>query len=329
MTGLQTSVVPFVMAVMFFASTNGSIAVAQTLKEFTTRSPLDGQTQTVRYWAPDLAASQATPVFVFLHSWSSDYRQDNSKWLQQAVQRGWIYLHPDFRGINQSPKACGSPFARRDILDAIDAVSRMYRVDNSRIYLAGVSGGGHMSMLMAGHHPERFSAVSAWVGISDLAAWHQFHLKDGKPQKYARMIEASLGGPPGETAQRDADYQDRSPLFHIDRLGSLPISIYAGVQDGHSGSVPVSHSLRAFNKIAAVRNATPVSEQEIEQLWTQKKLTDPAPSDLSALPNFGRDILLHRTAGNATVTIFDGGHESLPEPACDWLQEQRRKVTTE
>lgn len=327
MTELQKSVLAGALAVMFYASTTVSTAATETLKEFTTRSPLDGATQTVRYWAPEHASSDATPLFVFLHSWSSDYQQDNGKWLQQAVQRGWIYLHPDFRGINHSAKACGSPFARQDILDAIDAISRMYRVDTSRVYLAGVSGGGHMSMLMAGHHPDRFSAVSAWVGISDLAAWHQFHLKDGKPQKYARMIEASLGGPPGESSQRDADYRDRSPLFHIDRLGSLPISIYAGVQDGHSGSVPISQSLHAFNKIAAVRNAEPVSDQEMEQLWVQKRLSRPTPSDLNALPNFGREILLHRSAGNATVTIFDGGHESLPEPACDWLQRQQRSVT--
>ena len=183
-----------------------------------------------------------------------------------------------------------------------------------------------MAMLMAGHHPERFSAVSAWVGISDLAAWHQFHMKDGKPQKYAQMIEASLGGPPGESSERDADYRDRSPLFHIHKLGDLPISIFAGVQDGHSGSVPVSHSLRAFNQIARVRSSPQVSDVEIDELWNERRLTSPLPSDLAGIPDFGRKILLHRSAGNSSVTIFDGGHESLPTPACDWLAKHKRAV---
>lgn len=97
-----------------------------------------------------------TALFVFLHSWSSDYTQDNEKWLRACAERGWIWLHPNFRGINQSPQACGSKFARQDILDAIDHACTLWQVDRERIYLAGVSGGGHMSLLMAGHHPDRF-----------------------------------------------------------------------------------------------------------------------------------------------------------------------------
>ena len=162
------------------------------LTEVRVASTLDGESQPVLYWAPESAARQPTVLFVFLHSWSSDYRQDNSKWQREAVKRGWIYLHANFRGANRSPQACGSRFARRDILDAMDFATKKFNVDGSRIYLAGVSGGGHMAMLMAGHHPDRFSAVSAWVGISDLSEWYRFHVKDGKPQKYAQMILKSF-----------------------------------------------------------------------------------------------------------------------------------------
>ncbi|MFN9048426.1 MAG: prolyl oligopeptidase, partial [Planctomyces sp.] len=44
-------------------------------------SSLDGKSQPVLAWAPDTAKVQKTSLFVFLHSWSSDYTQDNSKWL--------------------------------------------------------------------------------------------------------------------------------------------------------------------------------------------------------------------------------------------------------
>ncbi|MEZ6043075.1 MAG: prolyl oligopeptidase family serine peptidase [Planctomycetaceae bacterium] len=296
------------------------------LMEFTTTSPLDQEVQNVRFWAPENANTAETPVLVFLHSWSGDYRQDNSKWFAQAVKRGWIFLHPDFRGVNNSPKACGSVFARQDILDAMAECRRRFRIDHKRVYLAGVSGGGHMSLLMAGHHANEFSAVSAWVGISDLAEWHSFHVRDGKPQRYAQMIEKSLSGPPGVSGERDADYRDRSPLFHLSRVGNLPVDIYAGVEDGHSGSVPVSHSLRAFNEIARIQNAELISESEIEQIRHSKRLAVPTPSDLRGIEDFGRTIHLHRTAGNASVTIFDGGHESLPEIACDRLASHQRAV---
>ena len=85
----------------------------------TTVSPLDGETQSLLYWAPETAVTEATPLFVFVHSWSSDYLQDNGKWLKECARRKWIWLHPDFRGVNQSPKACGSKFARQDVLDEI------------------------------------------------------------------------------------------------------------------------------------------------------------------------------------------------------------------
>ncbi|MFM8477542.1 MAG: alpha/beta hydrolase family protein, partial [Planctomycetaceae bacterium] len=204
-----------------------------------TISPLDGEKQPLLWWAPPSAITTETPLFVFLHSWSSDYLQDNSKWLRECVRHNWIWLHPNFRGANQTPKACGSRFARQDILDAMDWAERKWKVDQSRIYVAGVSGGGHMSLLMAGWHPDRFSAVSAWVGPTDLAEWHRFHTQNGKPQKYAKMIEKSLLGPPGASVLIDADYRERSPVFHLSRVGDLPVTIWAGVEDGHSGSVPI------------------------------------------------------------------------------------------
>ncbi|MFO0978384.1 MAG: prolyl oligopeptidase family serine peptidase [Planctomycetaceae bacterium] len=291
-----------------------------------TISPLDGEKQPLLYWAPPEAMNKATPLFVFLHSWSSDYLQDNEKWLRACVEHRWIWLHPNFRGVNDSPKACGSKYARQDILDAIDFISLKVKVDPTRVYLAGVSGGGHMSLLMAGHHPDRFSAVSAWVGPTDLAEWYRFHCKDGQPQKYAQMVAKSLGGKPGDSIEIDLDYRDRSPVFQLHRSGELPVSIWAGVEDGHSGSVPVSHSLRAFNAIALGHEAKspPVSDVEIEQLVGQKKLDQPQPQ--GEIPGLSRDVLLHRRSKDSEVIIFDGGHESLPEAAFFWLSAKQRKT---
>ena len=63
----------------------------------TTVSELDGEKQPVLYWAPESASQQPTPLFVFLHSWSADYTQDNSKWMVECVRRNWIWIHPNFR----------------------------------------------------------------------------------------------------------------------------------------------------------------------------------------------------------------------------------------
>ena len=292
-----------------------------------TVSPLDGETQPLLYWAPETAATEATPLFVFVHSWSSDYLQDNSKWLKECAKRKWIWLHPNFRGVNQTLKACGSNFARQDVLDAVKFAREKFKVDPDRIYLAGVSGGGHMALLMAGHHPEQFSAVSAWVGPTELIDWHRFHCKDGKPQKYATMIEKSLGGAPGASPAIDADYRDRSPVYHLQNTGALPVSIWSGVEDGHTGSVPISHSLRAFNAIAEGHGSAVISSREIEDLSTARALAAPTAEDITFDAALDRTILLRRRSRESMVTIFDGGHESIPAAAFDWLESRRRKIT--
>ena len=289
-------------------------------------STLDGKKQAVLYWAPENARTRQTPLFVFLHSWSGDYRQKNDKWQREAVQRGWVFLHPDFRGPNNSPRACGSRFARQDILDAIAFAESEFQIDPERVYLAGTSGGGHMAMLMAGHYPHRFSAVSAWVGISDLAEWYRFHTRDGTPGRYARMILKSLGGRPGEDQQRDADYRDRSPVFHLQNTGDLPIDLYAGVNDVHTGSVPILQTLRAYNVIAEAHGTRLVSDREIEELSAPGKLSSPLASDQARDPTLKRAIFLRRRSQSARVTIFDGGHEGLPGPTGSWLEQQRRRT---
>lgn len=306
------------------------------LREIRVTSSLDQTAQPVRIWTPPQANRESTPVLVFLHSWSGDYRQDNSKWLREAVARNWIFLHPNFRGRNDHPEACGSRLARQDILDALDWVQSNYVVDSQRTYLAGVSGGGHMTMLMVGYHSNRFSAASAWVGISDLKAWHDFHAtrENGKPSRYALMMQACCGGRPGDSEVVDRAYHDRSPVFFLHQATEIPFDINAGVHDGHTGSVPIRHSLEAFNAVAAGRRQAgaegedQVTENEMRELWEQRRLSRPRASDEVQDREYGVRIFLRRSAGPARVTIFDGGHESLPAAACAWLSRQRRPAAT-
>ena len=312
---------------------NGPAYDLPKLSEVKIKSSLDGSEQPSLLWAPDAAKKSSTreggaPLLVYLHSWSSDYRQDNSPWQHEAVQRGWIYLHPNFRGVNRQPQACGSRFARQDILDAIDYVAANFAVDRNRIYLAGTSGGGHLAMLMAGHFPERFSAVSAWVGITDLADWQRFHVKNGQPDHYAQMTIDALGGPPGHSESVDAEYRDRSPLFHLHRATDVPLDIAAGVKDGHTGSVPILHSLRAFNVVAKAGGHAEISPAEMNELWDKEELASPQPSDKQSDPTYLRRLLLRRNAGSARITIFDGGHEGLAPAACAWLAKQKRATKT-
>ena len=259
---------------------------------------------------------EPVPLLVSLHTFSGGVEQRQKAFETEANRAGWIYLFPHFRGPNKTPQACGSLLAQQDILDAVDWAVEKYPVDTRRIYLTGASGGGHMTMLMVGRYPERWAAASAWVGISDWAAWHKRHAEGN----YGAMLRASCGGAPGESVEIDEEYRARSPKTWLHRAVGVPLDLAAGIHDGYTGSVPVRQTLDAFNIIARAGGYEAITEDEIGQVSTPEgRLDAPKPSDLESDEGYGRAIYLRRHAGPARVTIFEGGHEGLAGPAIEWL----------
>ncbi len=278
------------------------------------------------FWAPNVPEGEKRPLLVNLHTWSSDYAQDRSPWWQQAVSRSWFLIQPNFQGANDHPDAGGSELARRQVLEARDWVIENYPVDTERVYIAGVSGGGHMTMLMSGYHADQFSAASAWCGPSNLADWYTFHAKGGVNEHYAQMIAACCGGPPGASNAVEEQYLSRSPIHHLQHVGDLHLDINTGVLDGKEGSVPIHHSLRAYNVVAEANGDPLIAESEMDHLWNNGELADPQSSDLAGDREYRNPVLLRRQSGNTRVTVFDGTHEAFPETACEWLSRQHRQV---
>jgi len=286
-------------------------------ERFQFKSTADGTNQEAILIVPRESINGPIPLVVNLHSWSADLNQRSD--LEQLVpDRGWIYLAPNFRGVNQTPQACGSLLAQQDILDAVDWVSVRHRIDPKRVYLTGASGGGHMTMLMAGRYPDRWRAASAWVGISDLVSWHKKH----RGKRYGNMLEKCCGGAPGDSTQVDEQYVARSPIHFMRHANKLPIDLLAGVEDGHTGSVPIRHSLDAFNEIAKANGTPVISKTEIEQLSRRDgRLAQPQPGDQGFDPDLGRKYFLRRHSNEARATIFEGGHESVARATIAWFEQ--------
>lgn len=259
------------------------------------------------------------PLLVLLHTWTYGIdTYDPDEWVTTARNRGWHVVLPDFRGGNKNPDACASPAARQDVIDAARAAREKLNVNPARVYLAGVSGGGHMSMTMAAYHPNEFAAISAWVGISDLAAWHAQSKASGRG--YWKDVEACVGGAPGSSPEVDAEIRARSPLYHLANSVTVPLDLNAGIHDGHTGSVPIHHTLDAFNAVAAALGLPGVSQSRINALSQVLAPAVPPVDD----PDYERRIHLREKAGLARVTVFEGGHEGLPESACTWLGRHHR-----
>ena len=280
-------------------------------KEIKYKTSADQSEQPAMFYAP--VSKAPVPLMVALHTWSGNYKQKHHKAIEQwCIKNGWAYIHPDFRGPNNRPEATGSKLVVADIVSAVDYAKETTRIDNSAIYLVGTSGGGYTALVMAGHHPEIWAGVSAWVPISDLKAWHT-------QGRYVGDLVKSCGGAPGASAKVDKEYTVRSPITYLKKAKGLTLHINAGIYDGHKGSVPISHSLLAFNEVAAVKDQ--LSDEDIAFFVEKKKVPPTLQANLSD-PTYGKKRpLFRRQSGNATVTIFDGGHELVAAAAIAWIQQ--------
>ena len=296
----------------------------------TVRSTLDGTEQPCYFWAPEKAKTEPVPLVVGLHTWSGNYKYVShyGPAFGYAKKLGWAFVGPDFRGANDKPAGCGSDYAVQDIVDAVNHAKARVKIDPSRVYIVGGSGGGHMTLLMLGRHPELFAAGAAFCPISDLARWHADSLENhpGRGRNYAKMLEKSCGGTPSE---RLWEYALRSPLTWLGRArdAKVPTYICTGIHDGWRGSVPVGHSVRAFNVLADV--ADRVSEADIASIERNQAVPPslggagaPNPPD----PFYGesRRIHLRRTSANVRLTVFEGGHDGNYAAGFDFLSRQRK-----
>jgi len=287
-------------------------------------SSADDSQQLAMFYAP--TTGEPVPLVVALHTWSGNYEQDTHKAIEEwCVKKGWEYIHPDFRGPNRRPEATGSPMVVQDIISAVDYARTRAKIDTSSIYLVGTSGGGYTALVMAGHHPDMWAGVSAWVPVSDLRAWYD-ECKMAK-RDYFLDIAASCGGAPGDNPAVDKEYKDRSPLTYLANAKNVNLHINAGIYDGHKGSVPISHSLLAFNEVA--ETADRISLEDITFLVEKAQVPEHLVKPIDD-PDYGEKApLFRRTSGKATVTIFRGGHTLIPEAAIGWIRSLERNKLDE
>ena len=326
-----SSVIAFVVAAL---TATGANSVTRSVEKGVTdsllkqvKSTYDGSLQPCYFWAPEKTRDEAVPLIVGLHTWSGDWRQRDHyvPALNYAKKRGWAMVGPNFRGANDHPEACGGEAAVQDIVDAVDFAKAQVKIDARRVYIIGGSGGGHMTLLMLGRHPEVFAAGAAFCPITDLARWHADSLLDhpGRVKGYARMLEASCGGAP---AQKSEEYRRRSPLTWLDRAkrAGVPVYIATGIHDGWKGSVPVGHAFRAFNALAAESDR--VDEADIAKIEDGQKVPDALAYAGAPDPFYGKSMKIHfrRTSANVRLTLFEGGHGGNFAAGLDfcWRQEK-------
>ena len=289
------------------------------------KSTLDGTLQPCWFWAPEKAKTEAVPLIVGLHTWSADYtyKSHYATALNYAKGHDWAMVGPNFRGANKTPPACGADEAVQDIVDAVNYAKGKVKIDAARVYIIGGSGGGHMTLLMAGRHPEIWAGCAAFCPITDLARWHADSLLDhpGRGKNYAAMMTAACGGTP---AEKPEEYRHRSPLTWIEnaKKAGVPIYIVTGIHDGWKGSVPVGHSFRAFNALADEKDRVP--EEAIKTIEETQTVPDALAYKGPKDPFYGAKNRIHfrGTSANVRFTLFEGGHGGNYPAGLDFLSRQ-------
>lgn len=287
-------------------------------------SSLDGKIQPAIFMTS--RGEGPRPLVVSLHTWSGGYDQkDTLVW--QCLEKNYNYIHPDFRGRNNNPEACGSPAAIQDIDDAITYALNNSDADISRIHIIGVSGGGYSTLLayMKSNHNVR--SFSAWAPISDLYKWYYESL--GRGQVYARDIANVTNGSKNPDPEKQSINRDealkRSPCYMktpVEKRRDCKLTIYTGIHDGYTGSVPVTQSLLFYNKVvsdfAGRGKKVLIPDQDIIELVSSRNFVNMPDKKIGS-----RRILYEkRYKDRVRLVIFEGSHEMLSEVALDHVDER-------
>jgi acetyl esterase/lipase len=275
-------------------------------------STADGAEQPALWLAPSGDRNQ--PLLVILHSWSAPYLQHASiPFALWARENGWAVIAPNYRGANTHADAVASELAVQDVVDAIDFGIAQEGVDPDRVFTVGYSGGGMMSLIMAGRHPDRITAAAAWSPVYDLT---DFYRRAG--QSYPWQIRTACGGDPTTNEEAAAECARRSPSAYLEaaREAGVPVFIAQGSADW---LLPPSHSVSAFNALADPDDR--LTADEVEAIG-RRRLPEHLSGEISTETFFvdgDPAPVFARQSANVWLVLFRSGHEMAYGPALRWF----------
>jgi pimeloyl-ACP methyl ester carboxylesterase len=192
--------------------------------EITFTNSLDGTGQKAVAYVPPACTNKSSPLIVVCHCFGANrYAGRSLKYYAECDRRGWLLVCPDLHGKRTDGRSSFAALeAQHDVMDSIRYMEEHYRVDPSRVYVAGRSMGGMLAAVMAAKYPDVFAAAVAGQAVTDLEAWA------AESAGNAETVAGECG--PLDAGNR-FEYARRSPLRYAPNFRYVPLELWHGTHD--------------------------------------------------------------------------------------------------
>ena len=228
------------------------------------------QTRRYKLYVPSAPADQALPLVVMLHgcSQSADDFADGTGMNQHARNEGFFVLYPE-QSREANANGCWNWFKPEHqqrshgepalLASMTRSVMSDYDIDPKRVFIAGLSAGGAMAMVMASAYPELFTAIGVHSGLPIGAV--------------STMDEALSAMNRGDTSPHPTEARPHQPDEPVGP--HPPIIVFHGDQDNtvhpSNGEQVVMAALRGTSHQVQIEQGTSSNGRP----YTRRVYTDP------------------------------------------------------
>lgn len=184
-----------------------------------------------RVYTPDGNVS-GKPLVVILHgcTQTADDVADASRMDALADEKGFVVAYPEqsaSSGLNRcwewwetgnQKRDAGEP---KEIADGVSAIVDAHGLDGERVYVAGISAGGAMSVVLGATYPDRFAAIGVLAGIEYAGA-----------TSLSQVLGVSSGGGPDPVQQGERAHDAMGAFARV-----VPALVFHGDADSVVASV--------------------------------------------------------------------------------------------
>lgn len=206
--------------------------------EYASFTSSDGTRVSARLYLPakELEVKGPRPVVYYVHGGPQSQERPDFAWfsmplIQILTMNGFAVFVPNVRGSTgygmSYMKQVDRDWGGKDRLDHVHAMTEVLpndrRLDVSRAAVVGRSYGGYMTLMLAGMHPDLWSAACDMFGPYDLTTFMA-----RIPETWKPYFALAVGDP--ERPEDRAFLLERSPRVHIDSL-RCPLLVIQGKND--------------------------------------------------------------------------------------------------